>query len=376
DEGIGGRTTGGHEEREGTGGMSTDGFAITRGARREILLRGPLTEQQLGASDEEVAYLDAHSEFQLDAHGRWQARRLPGMTALTPDDRRDAMTAARLLILNLESVPGGVRDRSAPLSDALGDRAERIYAAARDGLIAAGLVAAERGKLTDRTGDLYRMQRPAWTPKWTQSAVVVPVQEAPAPTPVEPEPTAPKPARVVEKVAAPKPATVEKPAPAPVVKQPPTPVTPDITAAITRLAEASERQAEILSVAVSEGRLERPVRSEHDAARDDLARRLCVLVGAEGQMRRGQITAGRLSKPQRKLASDALTFALGYGALKHSAGWYELGDPTRIGWTRDGFVRAVEEQVEKKRKATERKAAADANAAIAATRDRVTGRAS
>ena len=43
--------------------MSTDGFAITRGARREILLRGPLTEQQLGASDEEVAYLDAHREI-------------------------------------------------------------------------------------------------------------------------------------------------------------------------------------------------------------------------------------------------------------------------------------------------------------------------
>ncbi len=357
-----------------------------RALLREIILNGGVMRPP---ADSQVAVVTLLTERRAVDVGR-------GFISV-PDMRADTLVMARGLMLDLEinrpyDVPDGVPGWAGLLEPE--SRRSEVYVAAREWLMSMGLVRVDGHLLHDATGDAMRSSdRPRFVPdgwdeaaRWEPVAVTTALAPLPtpsstghgasAPTPVELEPTAPKPARVVEKVAAPKPATVEKPAPAPVVKQPPTPVTPDITAAITRLAEASERQAEILSVAVSEGRLERSVRSETEAARDELARRICVMVAEAGQMRRGQITGGRLSKPQRKLADDAITYALGHGALTVAGGFYEIGDPTRIGWSQAGFLAAVEAQVEKKRRDAERRAAAAANRSIEQARDRVTGRAS
>lgn len=348
--------------------MSTSTDSLTgyyrRVILRELILNGgampPIPDEHMSELALAVESLVRDGLVHAD-DARWCLA--PG--ALTTD--LDTLTAIRLLMEALECSRSPVPDDHAPLVKALGEDAGKVYRAARDALIRAGVVAVEQGHLSDRSLVAYRSPtRPAWTPQWTVKPTAPKVKAAPAPAPTSAPAPAPTP-----KAPAPVP-TVAAKVPTPATPTAPTPVKQTPTIDMSAL----DRIAELLSIAVSDGRLERSVQHVEDAARDDLARRICVMIGADGPLRRGEITGGRLSKGQRSRAPAALSYALGQGALSVSGTRFVLGDPTRIGWTREGFTQAVEQQVDKRRRESAKRAAAAANASIEASRDCVTGRAS
>lgn len=355
---------------------------VDAGAAREILLRGPLTAAEIGISFIGEGVLESHEDFRRDSAGRWTFW-LPALPL--PADAAEVGDVAVLILRTLEAAPGGMPDSHQPLTAALGARAQRVYSAARDALVTAGLVSVQDGTLMDRTGAQYRVKpRAPWEPRWNRRTAKAAVKETPAPLhPTQPRPLStahgassssssvtvpaaePAPAPTVArpvavekpvgvekavgvvKVAAPTPVTPQ-PVPAPVVKQTPTPVTPSRAEHyLARIAEALERENYMQAEVSNRVGMGADIQYSADAARLALAQHISVLIGAHGPITRSELTANRLSKAQRDTASSALAYAVGVGGLKLTQRRYHLSDVTRLGWTAGGFRDAVADQKER-----------------------------